>query len=200
MSALTIYSDKDASQHQWDSTDAAEIAQQLNAKGVRFERWAADRDLGHDPAPEAVIEAYQHAIDKLVAEKGYQSWDVISLRADNPQKDALRAKFLNEHTHGEDEVRFFVEGAGLFCLHIGDEVYQVLCEKNDLISVPAGTPHWFDMGSEPNFTAILFSITRKAGWPSLLVTQLRMRIHAWPDLFSSPCGRVGVRAPARTTR
>ncbi|MFT0667271.1 acireductone dioxygenase, partial [Enterobacter hormaechei subsp. xiangfangensis] len=122
MSALTIYSDKDASQHQWHSTDAAEIAQQLNAKGVRFERWAADRDLGHDPAPEAVIAAYQHAIDKLVAEKGYQSWDVISLRADNPQKDALRAKFLNEHTHGEDEVRFFVEGAGLFCLHIGDEV------------------------------------------------------------------------------
>ena len=47
-----------------------------------------------------------------------------------------------------------MEGAGLFCLHIGDEVYQVLCEKNDLISVPAGTPHWFDMGSEPNFTAI----------------------------------------------
>ncbi|HBM2784339.1 TPA: acireductone dioxygenase, partial [Enterobacter hormaechei subsp. xiangfangensis] len=30
MSALTIYSDKDASQHQWHSTDAAEIAQQLN--------------------------------------------------------------------------------------------------------------------------------------------------------------------------
>ena len=89
-----------------------------------------------------------------MAENGYQSWDVISLRADNPQKDALREKFLNEHTHGEDEVRFFVEGAGLFCLHIGDEVYQVLCEKNDLISVPAGTPHWFDMGSEPNFTAI----------------------------------------------
>lgn len=70
------------------------------------------------------------------------------------KKDALREKFLNEHTHGEDEVRFFVEGAGLFCLHIGDEVFQVLCEKNDLISVPAHTPHWFDMGSEPNFTAI----------------------------------------------
>ncbi len=51
-------------------------------------------------------------------------------------------------------MRFFVEGAGLFCLHIGHEVYPVLCEKNDLISVPAGTPHWFDMGSEPNFTAI----------------------------------------------
>ncbi|MDK9603402.1 1,2-dihydroxy-3-keto-5-methylthiopentene dioxygenase [Lelliottia wanjuensis] len=154
MSALTIFSDTETSTPLWHSTQADEIAEQLNARGVRFERWEADRDLGRDPAPETVIGAYQHAIDKLVEQKGYQSWDVISLRADNPQKEALRAKFLNEHTHGEDEVRFFVEGAGLFCLHIEDQVYQVLCEKNDLISVPAGIPHWFDMGSEPNFTAI----------------------------------------------
>ena len=154
MSALTIYTDTDASTPVWHSTDATEIQQKLNAKEVRFERWQADRDLGANPTPETVINAYQHAIDKLVEEKGYQSWDVISLRADNPQKEALRSKFLSEHTHGEDEVRFFVEGAGLFCLHIGNEVYQVLCEKSDLISVPAGTPHWFDMGSEPNFTAI----------------------------------------------
>lgn len=154
MSALTIFSDKHADQARWHSTDAAAIQQQLTARGVRFERWQADRDLGDAPDASTVINAYQHAIDRLVAEKGYQSWDVISLRADNPQKAALREKFLNEHTHGEDEVRFFVEGAGLFCLHIGDEVCQVLCEKNDLISVPAGTPHWFDMGSEPNFTAI----------------------------------------------
>ncbi|MDU2022301.1 MAG: acireductone dioxygenase, partial [Leclercia adecarboxylata] len=116
MSALTIFSDKEASEPQWHSTDPEAIQQQLNARGVRFERWEADRDLGQDPAADTVINAYQHAIDKLVAEKGYQSWDVISLRADNPQKEALRAKFLNEHTHGEDEVRFFVEGAGLFCL------------------------------------------------------------------------------------
>ena len=154
MSALTLFFVKDPQTPVWHSTDAKAIQEQLNAKGVRFERWQADRDLGAAPSAETVIAAYQHAIDKLVAEKGYQSWDVISLRADNPQKEALREKFLNEHTHGEDEVRFFVEGAGLFCLHIGDEVFQVLCEKNDLISVPAHTPHWFDMGSEPNFTAI----------------------------------------------
>ncbi|ADO49435.1 1,2-dihydroxy-3-keto-5-methylthiopentene dioxygenase [[Enterobacter] lignolyticus] len=154
MSALTIFSDNDASQPTWHGTDAQKIARQLSAKGVRFERWQADQALGDNPTPDAVLAAYQHAIATLVAEKGYQSWDVISLRADNPQKAALREKFLSEHTHGEDEVRFFVEGAGLFCLHIGNEVYQVLCEKNDLISVPAGTPHWFDMGSEPNFTAI----------------------------------------------
>ena len=153
MSALTLFSVTDPQTPVWHSTDASAIQAQLNAKGVRFERWQADRDLGANPSPETVIAAYQHAIDKLVAEKGYQSWDVISLRADNPQKEALREKFLNEHTHGEDEVRFFVEGAGLFCLHIGDEVFStVRKERSDFGSRPH--PHWLDMGSEPNFTAI----------------------------------------------
>ena len=182
MSALTIFSVKDPQNSLWHSTNAEEIQQQLNAKGVRFERWQADRDLGANPSPETVIAAYQHAIDKLVAEKGYQSWDVISLRADNPQKEALREKFLNEHTHGEDEVRFFVEGAGLFCLHIGDEVFQVLCEKNDLISVPAHTPHWFDMGSEPNFTAIRIFDNPEAGSPSLPVTIWPAPTRGWRNV------------------
>ncbi|ADD76040.1 MtnD [Pantoea ananatis LMG 20103] len=163
MSALTIFSDSDPSQPIWHSTDAEAIRARLNAKDVRFERWQADRDLGENPDAETVINAYQHAIDRLVAEKGYQSWDVISMRADNPQKDVLRQKFLSEHTHGEDEVRFFVEGAGLFCLHLDGEILQILCEKNDLISVPAGTPHWFDMGSSPHFTAIRI-FDNQEGW------------------------------------
>ncbi|RRZ92144.1 acireductone dioxygenase [Erwinia sp. 198] len=163
MSALTIFTDSEAKTPIWQSTDAEAIRQKLSSKNVRFERWQADRDLGMDPQPEAVINAYQHAIDRLVAEKGYQSWDVISMRADNPQKETLREKFLSEHTHGEDEVRFFVEGAGLFCLHLDGHIYQILCEKNDLISVPAGTPHWFDMGSSPHFTAIRI-FDNQEGW------------------------------------
>lgn len=163
MSALTIFTESEASQPVWHSTDAEAIRERLNAKGVRFERWEADCELGENPDAEKVINAYQHAIDRLVAEKGYQSWDVISMRADNPQKSVLREKFLSEHTHGEDEVRFFVEGAGLFCLHLDGQILQILCEKNDLISVPAGTPHWFDMGSSPNFTAIRI-FDNQEGW------------------------------------
>ena len=154
MSGLTIFSDKQPEQALSHSRDAEEIQQQLTAIGVRFERWQADRELGENPQPEAVIAAYQHEIDRLVAEKGYQSWDVISMRPDNAQRDVLREKFLSEHTHGEDEVRFFVAGSGLFCLHLNGKIYQILCEKNDLLSVPANTRHWFDMGSAPNFTAI----------------------------------------------
>jgi 1,2-dihydroxy-3-keto-5-methylthiopentene dioxygenase len=76
------------------------------------------------------------------------------MHPEHPQKEALRAKFLEEHRHNEDEVRFFVAGQGLFTLHIDDHVYAVLCEKDDLISVPAGTPHWFDMSESPSFVAI----------------------------------------------
>lgn len=154
MSTLTIFTDNNATQPVWQSENAADIRDKLATLNIRFERWAADHELGDDPTPETVLKAYQHEIEKLVAEKGYQSWDVISMRANHPDKQALRQKFLSEHTHGEDEVRFFVEGAGLFCLHLDGHIFQVLCEKNDLISVPAGTPHWFDMGSQPDFTAI----------------------------------------------
>ncbi|MFC3394698.1 1,2-dihydroxy-3-keto-5-methylthiopentene dioxygenase [Brenneria rubrifaciens] len=154
MSALTIFSDSDASQPIWQSQDVDAIRQQLAGIGVRFERWQANQTLSDAPSSEEVLAAYQHEIDKLVAEKGYQSWDVISMRSDNPQRAELRTKFLSEHIHHEDEVRFFVEGAGLFCLHLQGKIFQILCEKNDLLSVPAGTAHWFDMGPEPHFTAI----------------------------------------------
>lgn len=154
MSELTIFSDAEPQRALWQSNDAQAIQQQLAQIGVRFERWQADRELGDNPQPDTVIAAYQHEIDRLVAEKNYQSWDVIGMRPDNPQRQELRSKFLAEHTHGEDEVRFFVEGQGLFCLHLAGKVFQILCEKNDLISVPANTRHWFDMGSAPNFIAI----------------------------------------------
>ena len=35
--------------------------------------------------------------------------------------------------------------------------------KNDLIAVPDGITHWFDMGEEPSFVAIRF-FTEPDGW------------------------------------
>ena len=68
MSALTIFTDKAAGEPLFHSRDADAIREKLNAKGVRFERWQADRDLGDNPDAQTVINAYQHAIDRLVAE------------------------------------------------------------------------------------------------------------------------------------
>ncbi len=162
MSRLRIFQEDEPDAPRLTTDDAALIAKELGAKGVRFERWQG-ADVQPGDSPETVLAAYRHDIDKLMAEGGYQAVDVISLAPTHPDKDMLRQKFLNEHTHAEDEVRFFVAGQGLFTLHLGDEVYEVLCQKNDLISVPAGTRHWFDMGPAPSFVAIRI-FTNPAGW------------------------------------
>jgi len=154
MSELKIYADDDAGKATVCSDDHAEIAALLSAKGVRFERWATTADVVAGDSQDEIIAAYRNDIDRLIAADGYQTVDVVSLTADHPEKEALRSKFLAEHTHSEDEVRFFVDGQGLFALHVEAAVYEVLCEKGDLISVPANTPHWFDMGPNPHFVAI----------------------------------------------
>ena len=154
MTSLKIFHAHDADHPLWESNDFTIIQQKFKDLGVRFERWKTDHKLSATPSQKEVIDAYQHEIDQLVSEEGYQSWDVISIRPDAPEKEVLREKFLQEHTHSDDEVRFFVEGVGLFSINLGEHVAQVVCEKNDLIAVPAGTLHWFDMGATPSFTAI----------------------------------------------
>jgi 1,2-dihydroxy-3-keto-5-methylthiopentene dioxygenase len=130
---------------------------------VRFERWRADVALDEAADQAAVLAAYKSSIDRLVSEQGYQSVDVVRVRPDTPGHPELRAKFLSEHAHAEDEVRFFVEGAGAFYLHIDGHVHQLICARGDLLGVPAGTRHWFDMGPRPFFVAIrLFN--RPEGW------------------------------------
>lgn len=163
MSTLRIFSVNEPQAACLHTDDTALIAEKLQQKGVRFEQWQATAPISADSTTEQVLAAYADDITRLKQQQGYITVDVISLSPNHPDKAALRQKFLDEHIHTEDEVRFFVRGQGLFCLHLGDEVYQVLCQQNDLISVPANTPHWFDMGTEPDFTAIrLFNNTE--GW------------------------------------
>lgn len=139
------------------------IADQLAEVGVLFERWQANRAITPAMSVSEILEVYEADIQRLKQRGGYQAVDAISISTDHPDKIALRQKFLAEHTHAEDEVRFFVRGSGLFYLHLANKVYQVLCCQQDLIAVPALTPHWFDMGAEPNFTAIRL-FTNPEGW------------------------------------
>ena len=163
MSSLTIYPAQESSQALFQSDNLVEIAEKLQQQGIRFEQWQANQPIDASTDAASILAAYSDDIERLKQQGGYVMVDVISLSSDHPDKAALRQKFLAEHTHSEDEVRFFVRGEGLFCLHLGEHIYQVLCQQNDLISVPANTPHWFDMGSEPNFTAIrLFN--NPEGW------------------------------------
>ena len=163
MSRLRIFSDNDPGTPHFDSRDGALITAQLAEAGVVFERWQANQPIEPGATPEQVMAAYREDIERLVAQHGFKTVDVVSIAPDNPKRDEMRAKFLDEHFHKEDEVRFFVAGSGLFTLHLGDKVYEIECVKNDLIAVPDGTLHWFDMGAEPYFVAIRF-FTEPDGW------------------------------------
>ncbi|MGD9386257.1 MAG: cupin [Thioalkalispiraceae bacterium] len=162
MTILTIQSDDGGGEAQ-TIIDYEEIANTLAEVGVLLEMWQADKPLSEGADQQEVLEVYRTSIDKLNERFNFKSIDVVALTPDNPSKAEFRQKFLAEHTHEDFEVRFFVEGSGLFYLHIGDKVYMVLCEAGDLISVPANTTHWFDMGVNPDFKCIRF-FTTENGW------------------------------------
>jgi 1,2-dihydroxy-3-keto-5-methylthiopentene dioxygenase len=162
MSVLTIYAEKFPENFE-RVTDFSDIAAELKAIGVQFERWTASQPLENNASNDDVLNAYSDSIERLKNQYGFQTADVIKLDSTHPDKVAMREKFLNEHTHTEFEVRFFVEGCGLFYLHVDDQVFGVLCEKGDLISVPANVTHWFDMGENPHLACIRL-FTNPDGW------------------------------------
>jgi 1,2-dihydroxy-3-keto-5-methylthiopentene dioxygenase len=159
MSRLQVFAEDDATTPLLDSTDGVAIAETLSEIGVRFQRWP----LKPLHAESDILLVYASEVARLTQEGGYRSIDVAKIAPDHPERDAMREKFLSEHTHGEDEVRFFVEGEGLFTLHHDARVFNMLCSAGDLISVPAGMRHWFDMGASPRFTAIRLFVNPD-GW------------------------------------
>jgi 1,2-dihydroxy-3-keto-5-methylthiopentene dioxygenase len=163
MSRLTIYADDAPGTPLARTEDAGDIAAKLAPLGVRFERWESPITLSPDDAPETILAAYKPYLDGLMGATGAGSADVVKMRPDTPNIPAIRAKFLAEHTHSEDEVRFFVSGAGNFILHAQGQIWDVHCTQGDLISVPANTKHWFDAGEAPNFTALRV-FTDTSGW------------------------------------
>lgn len=167
MTLLQIMADADGRVlHRTEDVDT--IGAELRAHLIGFDRWAATASLAADAGTEEVLEAYRKDVDVLCERDRYRLVDVVRMTpGDDPgwaeKAAAARQKFLAEHTHDEDEVRFFVEGRGCFYLHLGDRVYATVCEAGDLLSVPTGTRHWFDMGTRPHFTAIRF-FQEEDGW------------------------------------
>lgn len=124
MTRLRIFSENQPAQPELISQHHDDIARELGSIGVRFEQWEASQPVAPGASSDEVFAAYRADIDRLVAENGFKSVDVVSIAPDNPQREVLRGKFLEEHFHKEDEVRFFVAGSGLFTLHVGDKVLR----------------------------------------------------------------------------
>ncbi|MBI1374858.1 MAG: cupin domain-containing protein [Phycisphaera sp.] len=127
-------------------TDVDEVRAFLAPLGIWYERWDVEGRIDRDATNEEILDAYAPEIDRLKQRGGYVTADVIQITPDTPNLDAILAKFNREHTHSEDEVRFIVKGRGLFHINLDDApVFAIEVNAGDLINVPAGTRHWYDM-------------------------------------------------------
>jgi 1,2-dihydroxy-3-keto-5-methylthiopentene dioxygenase len=161
MTLLTVWPDTDSATVLLRTEDSAEIQGELKQLGVRFDRWPLVPDLPAEPTSDEVLSAYREYVDRVVDSEGYVFVDALYMTpTDSPEWTEMatqaRQKFLAEHTHDDDEDRFFARGSGVFYLHVNGKVYGVLCEAGDLLSVPANTTHWFDMGTRPDYVAVRF--------------------------------------------
>jgi 1,2-dihydroxy-3-keto-5-methylthiopentene dioxygenase len=135
--------------------DEREVAAFLARHGIDYERWLPAQPIAADAPPETILSAYAPEIDALKARGGYVTADVIDVRPETPNLDSMLARFSREHWHDEDEVRFIVEGRGLFHVHPpSGPVFAIEVGAGDLIRVPRGTHHWFDLCGDRRIRAI----------------------------------------------
>src|SRR3954465_400233 len=144
--------------------DKASIVAYLSKIGIDYEGWEPSQPLPADASSEDILTAYAIDVERLKAHGGYVTADVINVNPLTPGLDAMLAKFSREHTHDEDEVRFVVQGRGVF--HINPKTSPVVgieVEPGDLIRVPGGTLHWFDLCSDRQIRCIRLFLD-PAGW------------------------------------
>ena len=145
-------------------TDRGEIESFLAPFGIWFDRWEVAGRIGPDATNEEILAAYRPEIDRLKEKGGYVTADVINVTPETPGLDQMLNRFNKEHTHGEDEVRFTVKGGGVFHIHPKHgPVFAVQVEAGDLINVPAGTEHWFDLCSDRTIRCIRLFLDA-SGW------------------------------------
>ena len=155
-------------------TDPAEITEFLAANGICYDRWPLEDRVDPAAPADTILAAYAPEIDDLKRRGGFVTADVVDIYPDTPNLEVMLAKFSKEHTHTEDEVRFVLQGRGVFHINPGDgvsgdgqlagkPVFAIEVWAGDLISVPLGTRHWFDLCGDRRIRAIrLFQDT--AGW------------------------------------
>jgi 1,2-dihydroxy-3-keto-5-methylthiopentene dioxygenase len=167
-------------------TDIAAISEHLAVLGVKLQQWP----IGNDPATlsllaqpglseeekEAVLRSLDHYFETLKAESSYHSRDLIVLHPDVPNLDGMLAKFSPPHAHAEDEVRYIIDGEGVFgFIAPSGQQMELTIQPEEYINVPARTPHWFYLTSQRCIKAVRYFCGTEGWVPEYLDEKIRMK-------------------------
>ncbi|GAB1541174.1 cupin domain-containing protein [Scytonema sp. NUACC21] len=167
-------------------TDLTNIAQELAPLNIQLDRWAvgdsqqlrqllAQDSLSEDEKEQtlAFLDGY---FEELKHTAGYQTRDLIVLHPGIPNLDGMLAKFDKIHTHAEDEVRYIIDGEGIFGFVRPDgSQVELTVHPEEYINVPAGTEHWFYLTPARRIKAVRY-FTGTEGWtPQYTGTEIRAR-------------------------
>jgi 1,2-dihydroxy-3-keto-5-methylthiopentene dioxygenase len=156
--------------------DPSAVRQFLDVRGIVHERWSADRNLPSGATDEQVLADYDYLLKPLMDKGGYQTADVIRVDGHTPNLEGILEKFIREHTHGEDEVRVFVEGQGFFWFHKegrDDDVFALLCERGDLIICPGQHKALVRLRRQPK--GVRDSYLHRSSWLGPAIYEFRNR-------------------------
>ena len=132
--------------------DQNEVVTFLKKYGLHAEFWKPESsDSGiSDP-----LIRYKNQIEKLKKKFSYASADCCTLNTNNPNLDKMLQPFMKEHHHTDDEVRFTVEGGGIFGVNpLTSPSFEIFVEAGDLLIVPANIRHWFELTEKKNICCI----------------------------------------------
>lgn len=154
MSSLTVYHQSSPEYPNKLLTHVEDIASTLAAVGVQFSQVPVQQAVIAGTASDELMAASRVQIDQLMTQHGYASAEVLSLCDECGEGSELGRALRAEQSCQPAHLHYYLAGRGLLALHIGEYVYSLLCEKNDLLLLPAGTAHWFDGGEHPRFAML----------------------------------------------
>jgi len=167
-------------------TDLPTISNELSPLNIQLNHWSVGEDPQlhrlliqeslNDDEKNLVLTALDGYFEQLQQTADYQSRDLMVLHPEVPNLDALLTKFDRIHTHADDEVRYILDGEGIFGFVRPDgSQVELTVEAEEYINVPAGTEHWFDLTPKRRIKAIRY-FTGTAGWvPQYTGTEIHFR-------------------------
>lgn len=130
----------------------ARIAQELARCGAAWGRWPLRTE------PDAPIDQLRSAYrdDLLSLHPVAAGWQVECLDLVNDAAAGLAPdQFRRRDTASAPaELLYFLEGAGLLYLHLGDRYLGLLCDAGEWVRWPAGLPQRLDVGEQPQVRAL----------------------------------------------